>query len=129
MEGLTVTTTFDRDDPQHDEGELYGTTVMFKFFVNETQFGDMFLSEPHMFTSHDYLEIINENVVAALLSKPLDFCNSNGGVSIIQTAPSTLAFKVSKFGAGGDGGITIKVPLERCRQALLDVAAWRAKFE
>ena len=125
MEGLTVTTTFDRDDPQNDEGELYGTTVTFKFFVNETQFGDMFLSEPHMFTSHDYLEMIN----AALLSKPLDFCNSNGGVSITRTPTSTLSFEVSKFGAGGDGGITIKVPLERCRQAILDVAAWRAKFE
>jgi hypothetical protein len=125
MEGLNVTAIFDRDDPQYDDGELYGTTVTFNFFMKDALIASMFLSEPHMFSSQDYLEIIETSKVI----KNLDFCNSNGDVSISRTQTNIISFNVSKCGAGGDGSILISAPIENCREAFLEVARWHARFE
>ena len=118
MEGLSVTVVFDRDDPGFDDGELFGTTAKLCFFLNDTLFADMLLTEPHMFSSQNYLSF-----------NCLTFCDSNGGVSITRKSVDTLLFEVSKFGAGGSGEISIKAPIEACRQAFQDLAKWRKTFE
>jgi Family of unknown function (DUF5766) len=125
MDGLNVIANINCDDyDDYDDCELDATTITFKFYVNDVHFADMLLSEPHMFTSYDYCEIIG----AENSNKCLDFCTSNGNVSIIRTH-TDIIFDIGKFGAGGDGSISIIVPIESCRQAFLNVVKWREMFE
>ena len=47
----------------------------------------------------------------------LDFCTSNGNVSV-SSSKGMITFEVSKHGAGGDGAITVTAPVAACRDAI-----------
>ena len=60
-------------------------------------------------------------------SAALDFCPSNGTVGL-GVKDDTAHFEVAKYGAGGDGCITVSVPLAAARPALLAAADHRRSY-
>ncbi len=76
------------------------------------------LHEPEICSKEDYAKL------AAGGNVSLEFCDSNGGVSI-DCCNKIVKFTVSKFGAGGDGEIEVEIPYESCKDALVEFYMWR----
>lgn len=79
------------------------------------------IEEPYMFGNDKWQRLLNgENVI-------MNFCSSNGEVSI--TGDTKLVyFNVAKYGAGGDGNISVRVPHSDIKEILSEMGEEISKY-
>jgi hypothetical protein len=109
METLKVNIT-------HDEDDFF---VKFYFTYSNVTF-EVFLTDFSVINKKDWENLIN--CVEFNKYCDLNFCNSNGNVSI-STKNNFTTFSVSKYGAGGDGAINFKLENNLCLDAFKQVLA------
>lgn len=113
-----------KDLVQNEQDELEFTTAKIQFFLAEMRIITMDLCKPHMLTSQKY---VNMTIPG---KHTLVFCDSNGGVCVTRDEPTnTFKFDVFRYGCGGDGGITINIPIHVCEPLFKALSEWRLKYE
>ncbi len=104
-------------EEEDEDEEDYSIDIEFTFSIVEYNFKTIIaICEANLCPRHDWISLYNGE------KRILEFCNSNGNVFIKSYKNkehiSMLKFEVAKYGAGGDGCITINVPLENCKEAI-----------
>ena len=85
------------------------TGLIVTFTIENIDFGleiEINITEPRMFTKQDYRDFLDAK------RYDLTYCDSNGEVNIYWQGVNAV-FTVSKYGAGGDGSINVKLPMAK----------------
>lgn len=105
----SVTTDVSRDDDDPSRVE----SVSFTFEILGVKIAIRF-EDASDASARDWEELVSPQ------GHKITFCDENGFVGL-DSDGKDVKFSTTKMGAGGDGGITITVPLSACREAILFV--------
>lgn len=79
------------------------------------------IEEPYMFGNNKWQRLLNEENII------MNFCSSNGEVSIACDT-QLVFFNVAKYGAGGDGDISVRVPHSDIKEILSEMVEEIEKY-
>lgn len=88
----------------------------FSLHVKDVQFCSFYIFEPEMLSKQEYLDFSEGKL------EELNFCDSNGNVSMTWTDKNTIKCEVSRFGAGGGGSSICYLPGDLAKPKLRELA-------
>ena len=113
---------FDNGDVFFDGGELFETGLKISFLLNGSIVGGMYITEPHKFSSNDYVRILKEPTV-------LTYCDDDDGTITITRKNDDVIFEVGKSGNSSYAMILVVLSVYQCHKLFTKLAEWRRKFE
>lgn len=127
MNNLSFEVCFETDNYDTSENEsnkLFSTSATLRFYLDNTVIGTLFLNEPHIMSSKQYLEMCEPG------NKSLVFTDSNGCIIIYRNEDHKMvSFEANKYGNGAGGKITIYMPCDKCEYLFKTLAKWRQQYE